>query len=184
MEDRDWEILSVEVKTKKSTTSMNLAEDLVIDEYNLNEAFMNQPALFAWWATVAAQARAIADKAKLAVEEQEDYLKKRLIGELDTEVRQQLEMDGEKITETKVTNGIYCHERYVEESKKLYELKEKYLECNANAVTLEIGRDAMNQRKDTLISLGANMRNDINNLDLNIKKEQAKAIIAGKKSKQ
>lgn len=182
MKEHDWDILKVEVKTRNNQNVMNLADDLKIDEDNINEAFINQPALYAWWATVAAQARAIADKTKLEVERQEDYIRKTLTGELDAEVRQQLEMDGEKITESKVTNGIYQHDLYKEETEKLYELKEKYLKDNENAVLLEIGRDSMNQRKDALISLGANMRNSLENTELTIKKQEAREVIKAARS--
>ena len=182
--ERDWNILSVEVKTKNQVDTMNLADDLLIDEANINESFCNQPSLFAWWATVAAQARAIADKVKLEVEKQDDYIRKTLTGELDVEVRQQLELNGEKVTETKVTNSIFTHKKYKAEVEKLYELKEKYLEANSNAVVLEIGRDSMNQRKDALISLGAQVRNDANNLDLSLKKEQAAKVIKASKARK
>lgn len=182
MKDRDMEIFKIEVRTKKSKDVLNLAEDLRIDEYNLNEAFCNQPSLYAYWATVASQARALADRAKLEVDKHEDYMRKTLVGILDVEVRRELEMNGEKVTESKVTNEIYCHEDYLAAQTQLYELKEKYLDANETAVTLEIARDAMNQRKDALISLGAQMRNDASNLELTIKKQQAKEVIS--KSKQ
>lgn len=182
--DRDWSILNVEVKTKRTKDVMNLADDLFIDEDNINESFINQPALYAWWATVAAQARAIADHTKLDVERQEEYIKKTLMGELDTKVRQELDMNGEKITESKVTNAIYASDEYKEATEELFTLKEKYLNDSETAITLEIARDAMNQRKDALISLGAQLRNESDNSDLSIRKQAAKDIVAGSKSRK
>lgn len=175
---RDWSILTVELSTNQGTATMDLAKDLAINIDNLNEDFCNQPSLYAWWATVACQARAISDKYKLKVEQKEEYIKKTLVGELDLEVRRNLEMDGEKVTEAKVTNGIYSHPRYQEALQELYTIKEEYLDANSKAVTLEVARDAMNQRKDALISLGAQLRNEYNNSELSIKKQQVKSILA------
>ena len=182
--DRDWSILSVEVKTKRTTDVMNLADDLAIDEGNINEAFINQPALYAWWATVAAQARAISDHSKLDVERQEDYIKKTLMGELDTKVRQELDMNGEKITESKVEKAIYASEEYKAANEELFALKEKYLNDSETAITLEIARDSMNQRKDALISLGAQLRNESDNSDLSIRKQAAKDIVGSSKTRK
>lgn len=175
IQERDYSILSIEVKTRTSTTQMDLAEDLKIDSVDINQAFCDQPAIYAYWATVAAQAKALYDRKKLAVDKKEDYIKKTLVGELDTEVRMELEMNGEKVTETKVTNGIYVHSRYKEEIAELYEMKEELLELQAQVTTLEIAKDAMNQRKDMLISLGAQLRQEGGNVDITIKQMANKA---------
>lgn len=177
MEDRDMTILEITVRTKTSENVIDLAEDLKIDVDNINEAFIDQPCKYAYWATVAAQAKTLADRKKLEVEKQEDYLKKTLIGELDIEVRRDLELEGEKITESKVTNSIFAHDRYKEESEKLYKLKAELVELQAQVATLEAAREAMDQRKDSLISLGAQLRTDGGNADLTIKKQQANEII-------
>ena len=141
METRDMEILNFTVKTKNSENDVSLSEDLKIQSADINEAFCEQPAKFAWWATVAAQAKALVDRKKHEVERQEEYIKKTLIGELDAEVRMELEMNGEKVTETKVTNGIYVNKRYKEEVQKLYELKDELLELQEKWVLLDIAKD-------------------------------------------
>ena len=69
-------------------------------------------------------------------------------------------MDGEKVTETKVTNAIYTHPEYISRKSKLAELQDKFSEADQQARLLEVGRDTMNQRKEMLISLGAQLRND------------------------
>lgn len=184
MELRDMGILEISVKTKKSENTVDLAEDLRIDSANINEAFCEQPAKYAWWATVAAQAKALVDRKKLEVDRKDDYIRKTLIGELDVEVRQELEMNGEKVTETKVTNNIYCHPRYKEETDELYELKSELNTLQQNLTTLEIAKESMNQRKDMLISLGAQLRQEGSNIDLSIKQASEKASsIVGKKKK-
>ena len=175
MESRDMEILEISVKTKKSENTVDLAEDLKIDSANINEAFCEQPAKYAWWATVAAQAKALVDRKKLEVDRKDDFIRKTLIGELDAEVRQELEMNGEKVTETKVTNSIYCHPRYKEEIGELYALKSELNALQQNLTTLEIAKESMNQRKDMLISLGAQLRQEGNNVDLSLRQMSDKA---------
>lgn len=166
----DFDILNLEIKTNNSTNTLNLVDDLKINSEDLNEGFMDQPAKYAYWATVASQAQQLVDKKKLEVDRQEEYLKKTLVGELDEEVRQELEMNGERITESKVTNNIYIHPRYSDNLNVLYDLKQELLDLQGKYAALNIAKDAMNQRKDMLISLGAQMRNENANMDLIIKK--------------
>lgn len=179
---KDLSILSINVKTSTSENLVDLSEDLKIDMDNINDAFCNQPAKFAWWATVASQAKALVDRKKLEIEKREEYLKKTLVGELDVVVRTELELNGEKITETKVTNSIYSHDMYVETQKEIHNLKNELLELQNNYTTLEIAKESMIQRKDMLISLGAQLRNETNNSDLYMKKVSAKAIINGNRN--
>ena len=177
---RDWSILSILVKTRQSEVKMDLCEDLKIDSFNISEDFCEQPAKYAYWATVAAQAKSLVDHKKSEVERLEDYLKKTLVGELDSVVRQELDMNGEKITESKVTNGIYIHPKYKETQKKLYALKDELLELQKQSDMLNVAKDAMNQRKDMLISLGAQLRLEGGNLEL-MMKEKAAEIVRGRK---
>lgn len=179
--DERFSVLNIEVKTQSSTHQVNLGDDLLIEPEHLNDAFIEQPAKFAYWATVALQAKSLVDKKKLEVDKQEDYLKKNLIGELDGEVRKEMELNGEKITEAKVTNGIYTHERYQEEQAKYYQLKEELLELQNKFAVLDMAKESMNQRKDMLISLGAQLRMEGNNADLTIKTEAAKKVIGANK---
>ena len=171
MEARNMEILEITVKTKSSENTIDLAKDLQIDPANINEAFCEQPAKFAWWATVAAQARALVEKKKAEIDQTEEYMKKTLMGELDAEVRTTLDMNGEKVTESKVLNGIYAHERYQETQKKVFDLREELLDLQQKSTVLDIARDAMNQRKDMLISLGAQIRQELTNVELTMKEK-------------
>lgn len=169
-DNHDMSILNIEVVTRTSTNQIDLAEDLRINSVDINKDFCEQPAKFAYWATVAVQAQALVDRKKMEVDKQDDYIRKTLVGELDAEVRQEMEMNGEKATETKVTNRIYIHERYKEEVAKLYDLKEELLELQQKSALLNVAKDAMVQRKDALISLGAQLRLEGNNsTDLSLK---------------
>lgn len=189
-DNHDMSILNIEVVTRTSTNQIDLAEDLRINSVDINKDFCEQPAKFAYWATVAVQAQALVDRKKMEVDKQDDYIRKTLVGELDTEVRQEMEMNGEKATETKVTNRIYVHERYKAEVAKLYDLKEELLELQQKSALLNVAKDAMVQRKDALISLGAQLRLEGNNsTDLSLKaaevisknKANRKAITGGDK---
>ena len=181
-QERDYNILDIEVKTKTSINQMNLAEDLVINTADINESFCDQPSKYAWWATVAAQSKALLEKKKSEVTKMDDYLKKTLIGELDSEVRMSLEMNGEKITEAKVLNSIYTHKKYLETQENLYALKDELNELQHNYNILEIAKDSFNQRKDMLISLGAQLRAEGDNISLSIK-NSANEIIRKSKNK-
>lgn len=176
MEARDMEILEITVKTKSSETTLDLAKDLQIDPMNINEAFCEQPAKFAWWATVAAQAKALVERKKSEIEQTEEYLKKTLMGELDAEVRTTLDMNGEKVTESKVVNGIYAHPKYQETQKKVFDLREELLDLQQKYTVLDIAKEAMNQRKDMLISLGAQLRLEGTNAELVMKEKAIKTV--------
>ena len=157
------EIMSIEVHTQTAHEKVNLAEELEIDNADIATAYSEQPGKFAYWATVALQARFAYERKKQEVNRQEEYLKKTLYGELDSVVRQQMELDGEKITEARVNNAINTHESYLEEQAKLYELQDELLGLQQRYLQLEIAKESMDQRKDMLISLGAHLRAENNN---------------------
>ena len=179
---RDIEFLCLTVEMSGKTYVQDLNEDLRINADDINESYIDQPSKFAWWAVLAAQARAKADRIKSAIEKQDEYIRKILTGELDAAVRKSLELDGEKVTEGKVTNGIYKNDRYIEEMTKLHNLRDEYVEANEDACILEAAKDAMNQRKDMLISLGAQMRTDMSNTELTMKKKVVSTISNLKRS--
>ena len=177
MVDRDLEILDIHVKTSKDEIQkLNLANDLKINIANINTEFCEQPAIYAYWATLAAQAKTIYESVKLRVTEKEDYIKKSLVGELDVEVRMHLESNGERITESKVANAIYVHPKYLEEQAQLYKLKQELQQAQAQLTTLEIAKESMNQRKDMLISLGAQLRQEYGNTDITLKEKANKVV--------
>ena len=158
MDKERREILEIEVHTSKSHITVNLADDLEIKSTDIKSAYMEQPGKFAYWSTVALQAKFAYERKKQEVNRQEEYLRKTLYGELDSVVRAQMEMDGEKITETKVASNICTNEQYLEEQAKLYELQDELIVLQGRYQQLDAAKEAMNQRKDMLISLGAQLR--------------------------
>lgn len=147
----------------------NFEDDLHIDGNDINQAYCDQPALYAYWATLATKAKNLYERKKFEVEKQENYIKKTLIGELDSKVRMNLEMDGEKITESRVANCIYIDSEYVLAVDEYNKLKEELLDLQSSLSVLEVARESMNQRKDMLISLGAQLRQESNNSEVYIK---------------
>lgn len=149
----------------KGDFSEKLEKDLKFQPENLNQAYIEQASKFAFWATLAVQAKSKVDKKKLEIEQQDDFIKKMLVGKLDPVVRRQLEDNSEKVTEAKVTNGIYVHPEYVAACNKLYKLQEDLWELQLQWNLLSTAKDALVQRKDMIISLGANLRQELNHLE-------------------
>lgn len=170
--DRDWSILDVIVKNHSEITEVSLNDDLEISMDSISEDFCSQPALYAYWATLATQARSLMRTKKLEVSSKEEYIKKTLVGTLDGKVRAELELAGEKITESKVTNGIYAHPDYLQAVDELRAMQADLAECQDTVEYLQVAVEALNQRKDMLISLGAQMRQEIDNTDLTIKAQE------------
>lgn len=141
-----------------------LDSDLRIDVNDLNSAFLDQTAKFAFWATLAAQAKSEVEKKKLEVDQQDDFIKTTLIGELDTLVREEMTYEGEKITEAKVTSKIHSHQKFIDENIRLNELQRELSELKRQSNLLSVAKESFLQRKDMIISLGANLRQEVNNL--------------------
>lgn len=184
LSNKDLSILEVTVKLPQNSYDLDLAKDSQIDVNNLNQGFIEQPTIFAWYATLAALAKSKVTRLKREVEKQDDYIRKTLIGTLDSKVRKQLEINGEKVTETKVTNAIYADVEYISNIQKLNGLKDELTDAEENSAILDVARETMTQRKDMLISLGAQVRSDYDNTgDMSIKGEEidtdkVKAIIS------
>lgn len=173
LSNKDLSILEVTVKLPQNSYDLDLAKDSQIDVNNLNQGFIEQPTIFAWYATLAALAKSKVTRLKREVEKQDDYIKKTLIGTLDSKVRKQLEINGEKVTETKVTNAIYADVEYISNIQKLNGLKDELTDAEENSAILDVARETMIQRKDMLISLGAQVRSDYDNTgDVGLKGEE------------
>ena len=148
---------------------MDLSEDMVINVANINESYLDQPSKYAWWATLATLARSKANMLKRQIDKETDYIKTTLMGSLDGKVRKELELNGEKVTEGRVQNAIYADPEYLSHKSKLADLQADFDEADEQARLLEVGRETMNQRKEMLISLGAQLRTDFDgNADIRV----------------
>lgn len=148
---------------------MAFEHDLKIDVANLNEELMKQPALFSRWGVLAVEARAERDKL-------EENLKV-VDAQLDAEFRQEAVEAGEKITEKKLFSKILLDCRHAE-------AMESCLDARSTADVIQVGaREAFSQRKDCLISLAANLREE-HDADLFIKEKKAQEIIRRSKEEK
>lgn len=123
----------------------NIEEELKIERTHLNEHFMDQPGKYAWWGMIAENARDKMERAKAKVEQIE--------AEVDTRVRRELEMDGVKVTEALVNRKIKSHPAYLEALEEYFEAKRRFGILNTILKSFD-------HRKDALISLSANIRNE------------------------
>lgn len=163
MEDTFERQAAVQEVEKVIHTQSNLEADLKFSPEYINDAYTDQSAKYAYWSVMSVQAKAAMDKKKWEVERQEEYLRKALMGKLDLEVRHNLADMGERVTEAKVTNNIYAHPLYLEAQAKLYSLQDELAELQRQYGLLYAAKDAMNHRKDMLVSLGAQLRQDSEN---------------------
>lgn len=107
----------------------NLQEELTVDEAGINDQLANQPALFAFYAVLYAQAKQEIEKYEAL------YI---------STLREHYSDKGVKISETRLKAELALDESY-------NTLKEKEL-------VLKEVKEAFQQRKDMLISLASNLR--------------------------
>lgn len=148
-----------------SIKSFDVQEELKITKEDLNEHYIDQPGKYAWWGMLAEVAKNSMEEAKAAMEREE--------AEADIRVRKELDMDGKKATENLVTRMIKQDEKYIQ-------AQQRYFEARKNYGILNMIHKAFEQRMEALISLGANLRSEKANVDLDMKKEQVKTMFEHK----
>ena len=116
----------------------DLQSDLLINPTELTKECSEQPSRYVYWASRAAEADAASDKAKLEL----DILEARL----DRQVREELSVAGEKVTEGKVQMEIRLKEDY----KKG---REAVSEAHKNHGILKAAERGYFQRKDMIYNL-------------------------------
>lgn len=136
----------------------DLADDVPISSA-IDEEFMEQSDRFAWWATVVELARDKVARTK--------YQLDRIYALKDHSVRLDLTANKAKITEKIVENSVITSKEYQE---CMFEL----LEAKKQLGLAQAGKEALIQRKDMLISLGANLRAEGTSSNLSILKDAAR----------
>lgn len=135
-----------------------LGDDVPISGTAIDEEFMEHSDRFAWWATVTELARDKVARTK--------YQLDRIYALVDHKVRFELNDKKAKVTEKIVENIVITSKEYQECMLELLEAKKQLGLAMA-------GKEALIQRKDMLISLGANMRAE-GSSNLSILKDAAK----------
>jgi hypothetical protein len=137
-------------------------DSLRVDRTNLDEEFATQHVKFAYYSTLHEMAKDKVNRLKMAIETvyaQLDHEKRSAATKLQ-EVNPKF-----KYTETMCENEIKTDPRYLSKQNE-------YLDAQQLSGMLGALRDAFLQRKDMLISLGANARNG--SADLRIMGDRAK----------
>lgn len=126
-----------------------IQDDLYINHADLQEEFLRQPELFAWWASTCELAKDLVARQK--------FLLERLAANIDHQARMEAETASQalgktvKLTEKMVENTVIGNKEYQTAMLQYLELKKQY-------GMLQAGKEAIEQKKDMLISLGANYR--------------------------
>jgi len=117
---------------------MSYKKDLVIDKFNLDDAWEDQALKFCEWAEKAVEAAFERDKAK----ENLDVVR----AELDGKIRSNAIEAGEKITETAISNKIILDKKYQEANQQV-------IDAMRNVGILNVAREAFDHRKKALEKL-------------------------------
>lgn len=121
-------------------------DDLSIQENDLNSAFLRQASLFAYYAQLHVQNMRRESRAKLLLEIEEAKIAK--------QVRDRLVAEGAKSTEKQIEQEISRTASYIKAANA-------YNEAKANTALAASTVEAFRQRRDMLIQLGANQREEL-----------------------
>lgn len=123
-----------------------LQSDLEVSETNLSKAMIRQAPLFARYSALAAKAQFQADRA----DQQVDLVE----AELDSDIRDDMNAKGIKITENLVKAAIIRHPKY-------QKAVTRYNEAKAIAEMVKTAADSFRHRRDMLIQMGADRREEM-----------------------
>jgi hypothetical protein len=139
----DFSGLEVNVEIGGITYHASLEDDITIDSQDLDNEFLNQARKYAWWAMVSELAKDLVARRKYELD--------MLYAQLDQKKRATALANKFKMTEKMVENEVITDVSY-------QEAKRDYLQAKQWYGLLQAGREAFAQRKEMLISLGANYR--------------------------
>ena len=140
----DPEMLKIKIKAGKEY-DIDLNEVLTVDEHNLNRAYVEQAALYAWWSA----ARAIASKYSAQLKKKLDLRR----SELARNLRKESDESLLRWTLSDIEARILADDQYGL-------LADKLIEAQYHEQLLTGVCEALDQRKEMLISLGAQMRTE------------------------
>lgn len=125
---------------------VTIPDAVAIGEDTINGDISNQSGLYAFYGEALADARSRRDMASQALKDTR--------ASIDLEVRKRAEESGAKTTENRVSAEV-------ELNKLVVALKDKLLALEGNVGKLDAIVRALEHRKDMLVTLGANMRTDV-----------------------
>ena len=146
-EDNRWDFLQVTVKLDTGRKYQgDMREELEIDPSQINQELQEQPAKFAWWATIHSLSQARVDDLKRRMDLRE--------AELSKEFREAAIEDGTKLTEKSIEHAITRDLEYQEMAQALVNAKR-------DAGIFQVARDAFKQRADAMVTLSTNLRHQL-----------------------
>ena len=128
-----------------------------IDETNISKEFAQQASVYAFFATLAALAERKAADA--------DFLKDQEYAQADQACREELDEGSIKYTEAVIKSMVLTDAGYTKRVKNHVIMEYDYKLLKAIA-------EALKQRADMLISLGAYLRHEMDQTSMNIKRSQ------------
>ena len=158
-EHEEQEELLFTVKLGDKVHNLDLNKDLAIDKHSINRELARQPALYAWYATLHEIAK---DKTALCKHKLETFE-----ASLEMQIRQ---MDNPPVKLTADTVSAM-----VKDNVERRRMVEEYMAAKKAEGLLQVGKASFDQRKDMLISVASNMRNELDD-DLKILKEKAEKV--------
>jgi len=128
---------------KDRTDIPDLNDDAGIDQNNLNEGLIQQPAILARWLELHVDAQEILRRSKMrrAIIEAQVF----------TKIKRVAFKNGEKITETAAKEKVKLEEEW-------QTAQSDYIGVHKDVDYLAAGLEMLRQKKDMLMSLGANLR--------------------------
>lgn len=142
-----------EVRVSLGGQTYTFDELFVVDETNLNAEFGRQAGLYAYLVAELSKAEAAWNEAK--ANRELEY------AEADLAIREDYAKSGQKSTEALIKSEVTVDERYVKSGEIELQAAERYRLLRGLA-------DAMRQRGDMLISLGANLRQERDFTDMKL----------------
>jgi len=153
--DKDFNGLATPLQVNDRDWGNPIADDVQIDNGNLDQEFLGQAEKYAWWAFLTEHAKDQVNQIKSEL----DVLYARLdhkvrtkaqIAAVDAKTNKQVPI---KYTEKMVENEVTTSTEY-------QELLSRYNNAKKQAGLATAGMMAMNQRRDMLLQLGANYRTE------------------------
>lgn len=153
--DKDFDGLATPLTVNDKDWGNPIADDVQIDNGNLDQEFLGQAEKYAWWAFLTEHAKDQVNQIKSEL----DVLYARLdhkvrtkaqIAAVDAKAKKQVPV---KYTEKMVENEVITSNEY-------QELVARYNDAKKQAGLATAGMMAMNQRRDMLLQLGANYRTE------------------------
>lgn len=138
--------MSKTIKIRQFIESEALRKDTSVNPLDLSDAMMQQASLFSHYGELAAKASRQVDDVKLLLENTEAAVYRNL--------RDEFAKNGEKVTEAQLEKLVTRHDKVITTKKALNEAKQ--IEAVAKAAV-----EALRQRKDMLVQLGAHEREEM-----------------------